>query len=241
MLYIFGDSFSTPDDQKTDIVNRFGLVTYSPLEKNWTSIVSEDLIGTSDHVNLSVLGCSNEYIFHKLCDRSAYFKSGDCIIIQLTSFYREWLFEDKPHMGNFMTTKFTPGVDISKEVVNALELYKKYLYSDHRLAIHYNAIIDAITLRTQLFAKQNVRCLIIPGFHKISGVEGTLFDASNLEFDCQKTAMDFYTNTADNRYNHFSEINHKVLANKVIEFFRDFKTVDLTTDFKTNIFDKENI
>ena len=42
-------------------------------------------------------------------------------------------------------------------------------------------------------------------------------------------------------YNHFSEVNHKILADKVIDFFNTGKTVDLTSDFKTGMYTKDNI
>jgi hypothetical protein len=240
MLYIFGDSFSTPHEHKSEVIGPNGIVSFLPLEKNWTSIVSEELTGSRNHVNESVLGCANEFIFHKLTERESSFKSGDYVIVQLTSYYREWFFEDKPHMGNYISAKFEPGVHASKEVTEALEMYKKYLYSDHRLIIHYIAMRDAIILRTKLLAEINVRFLIIPGFHNIRGVEGTMFDASNTEFDCKETADAFYNKTSDNRYNHFSENNHKILANKIINFFKNGNTVDLTAGFETSIYNKDN-
>ena len=92
MLYIFADSFSVPDAHKDEVIGRKALVTYMTLEKNWTRIVSESIIGDDNHVNDSVLGCSNEYILHTLRTRESSFKDGDRVIIQLTSYYREWFF-----------------------------------------------------------------------------------------------------------------------------------------------------
>lgn len=241
MLYIFGDSFSVPDAHKNEVTGPKGLVTFMPLEKNWTRIVSESIIGDDNHVNDAVLGCSNEYILHTLRTRESSFKSGDRVIIQLTSYYREWFFEDKPQMANFINAKFVPGVHVTKEQANALEMYKRHLYSDHRLLLHYDAILDAITLRTILYAQQGIRCLILPGFHTVTGVEGTLFKTSSSEFDSDETAAKYRAETSDLRYNHFSEVNHKILADKVIKFFNTGETVDLTTEFKTGIYTKENI
>jgi hypothetical protein len=242
MLYIFGDSFSSPDAQKDKVVGPNGIVNFFPLEKNWTSIVSESFTSDSNYINDSVLGCSNEYIFHTLRQRESSFKSGDRVIVQLTSYFREWLFEDKPSMGNFLNAKFVPGVHVTREQAKALEMYKQYLYSDHRLVIHYNAILDAITFRTRLYALQNIQCLILPGFHNITGVKGTLFKTSNSEFTWyDETSVTYRTTINDLRFNHFSEINHKILADKVINFFNTGETVDLTTDFKTGIYSEDNI
>lgn len=241
MLYIFGDSFSVPDAHKNEVVGPKGLVTFMPLEKNWTRIVSESIIGDDNHVNDALLGCSNEYILHTLRDRESSFKSGDCVIVQLTSYYREWFFEDKPGMANFINAKWVPGVHVTKEQAKALEMYKQYLYSDHRLLLHYDAILDAITFRTILYAQQGIRCLILPGFHNVAGVEGTMFKTSGSEFDSEETAAIYRAETGDLRYNHFSEVNHKILADKVIDFFNTGKTVDLTSDFKTGMYTKDNI
>lgn len=241
MLYIFGDSFSVPDAHKNEVVGPNGPVTFMPLEKNWTRIVSESIIGNDNHVNDAVLGCSNEYILHTLRNRESSFKSDDRVIVQLTSYYREWFFEDKPGMANFLNAKWVPGVNVTKEQAKALEMYKQYMYSDHRLLIHYDAILDAITLRTHLYAQQGIRCLVLPGFHNVVGVEGTMFKTSSSEFDSEETAAIYRAETGDLRYNHFSEVNHKILADKVIDFFNTGKTVDLTSDFKTGMYTKDNI
>ena len=241
MLYVFGDSFSLPDAHKNEVVGPNGLVTFMPVEKSWTDIVSERLIGDDNHINDSVLGCSNEYILHTLRTRESSFKSGDYVIVQLTSYYREWFFEDKPGMANFINAKFVPGVHVTKEQANALEMYKRHLYSDHRLLLHYDAILDAITFRTILYGQQGIRCLILPGFHNVVGVEGTLFKTSGSEFDSEETAAIYRAETGDLRFNHFSDVNHKILANKVIDFFNTGTTVDLTTDFETAMYTKDNI
>ena len=241
MLYIFGDSFSVPDAHKNEVIGPKGLVTFIPVEKSWTRIVSESIIGDDNHVNDAMLGCSNEYILHTLRERESSFKNGDRVIIQLTSYYREWFFEDKPGMANFINAKFVPGVHVTKEQANALEMYKRHLYSDHRLLLHYDAILDAITFRTILYGQQGIRCLILPGFHTVVGVEGTLFKTSSSEFDSEETAAIYRAETGDLRFNHFSEVNHKILANKVIDFFNTGKTVDLTTDFEAGMYTKDNV
>jgi hypothetical protein len=242
MLYIFGDSFSLSDDAKHDVIGPgMRVVNFLPLETSWTTIVFKSITSDTSYINDSVLGCSNEYILHTLRNRESSFKDGDCVIIQLTSYYREWLFEDKPHMGNFLNAQFVPGVHVTKEQAKALKMYQQYLYSDHRLLIHYDAILDAITFRTRIYATQGIKCLILPGFHNVMGVEGTLFKTSNAEYDSDETAATIRRTTGDLRFNHFSEVNHKILADKVIQFFNTGKTVDLTSDFKTNLYTKDSI
>lgn len=242
MLYVFGDSFSLPDAVKHNVIGPGGkVVNFLPLEKAWPDIVFESITSDTSYINDAQLGCSNEYVLHTLRNRESSFKSGDCVIVQLTSYYREWFFEDKPQMGNFLNAKFVPGVHVTVEQAKALEMYQRHLYSEHRLLLHYDAILDAITFRTILYGQQGIRCLILPGFHNVAGVEGTLFKASNAEFDSEETAATVRRKLTDLRFNHFSEVNHKILADKIIDFFNTGKTVDLTTDFETVIYTKDNI
>ena len=89
MLHIFGDSFSIPHAHMKEV---FGPdkteVTYLPLEKSWTTLVS-DAISNDPHTNYAILGCSNDYIYQQLREKELLFKAGDCVIIQLTNLYRE--------------------------------------------------------------------------------------------------------------------------------------------------------
>ena len=51
--------------------------------------------------------------------------------------------------------------------------------------------------------------------------------------------MAYHEKTGDNRFNHFSEVNHKILASKIINFFNTGESIDLTSGFKTSIMTKE--
>mgnify|MGYP007061963241 CR=1 FL=1 len=245
MLYMFGDSFSIPESHKTEVFGPDGKsVTYLPLEKSWTTLVNEEFFRDSEIVSDAVLGCSNDYIYQQICIRESSFKTGDYVLVQLTSLHREWFFKDKPYLSN--THNLLGNLDqldssITKEQQTALQMYMQYLHSDHRLILHYNAILDSINFRTKLYGEHGIRCLILPGFHNVPGVQGNLSEVSGLEFDCEKTALKYYDKTGDMRFNHFSEVNHKILANKVINFFKTGEIVDLTSGFEKGMYAKEDI
>lgn len=242
MLYVFGDSFSIPQEHMNEVFGPDGKdVQFLPLEKTWTTIVNENINEGSEYVNDAVLGCANEYIYHQLIDKESLFKQGDCVIIQLTSMFREWFFEDKPYAAIHMATNITPGIDVTHEQYQAIEMYQRYLHFDKRLFIRYHAFLDSLSLRMRLYAEQGIKCLILPGFHDIPGVKGNLTETSGLEFDREKTAMTYYKKTGDMRFNHFSEVNHKILADKIIEFFNTGRLVDLKTGFQTGIYTKDDI
>ena len=242
MLHIFGDSFSIPQNHMNEVFGPHGTtVTYIPLEKTWTTIVKESILGDSEYVNDSVLGCSNDYIYYKLVERESSFKEGDFVIIQPTSMHREWFFENKPYMAIQLATMITPGVDVTEEQYQAIEMYKRHLYFEGRNIIHYNMFFDSLVHKVKMYGEHKIRCLILPGFDNVPGVKGNLCEASGTEFNNEKTAIAYYDKTGDLRFNHFSEVNHKILADKIIEFFKTGKTVDLTTGFKTGIYTKETL
>lgn len=242
MLYVFGDSFSIPQEHMNEVFGPDGKdVEFLPLEKTWTTIVNENINEGSEYVNDAVLGCANEYIYHQLVDKESLFKQGDCVIIQLTSMFREWFFEDKPYAAIHMATNITPGIDVTHEQYQAIEMYQRYLHFDKRLFIRYHAFLDSLSLRMRLYAEQGIKCLILPGFHDIPGVKGNLTETSGLEFDREKTALAYYKKTGDMRFNHFSEVNHKILADKIIEFFNTGRFIDLKTGFQTGIYTKDDI
>ena len=243
MLYVFGDSFGHPyiHFEHSNEIRRSGkeYPEFIPLDNNWVDLVAKKLTGTTDQVNDSMAGAANEFIFHRFMDRMSEYKEGDYIIVCLTSSNRRWLVEQSPHLSNFANSKIDEG--LTKQEFKAIQQYAKYLHSDIVSDAIYNSIIWAIIHAAVNLEPLGIKMLILPGFHSIDGVKGTLTETSYAEFDSVKTRDAFYKKTNDSRWNHFSEENHKVLADKVCDFFTDFKMIDLTTGFKSNIYTKDNI
>jgi hypothetical protein len=240
MLYVFGDSYSC-DSKYYDEVNKERIHKFLPLEKNWTSILSEKLTGNTEHINDSIVGCSNEFIFHRLMNRISEFKDGDYVVVSATSVNRRWLIERRPDVAlHHATANINVEPGITKEERTAILQYTTYLHSDTAAESIHDAIFWATVYAAQRVESLGVKFLIIPGFKNIPGVIGNLFDLSNSEFDNPETCKAFYKNS-DLRWNHLTEINHKILADKVFDFFTKNKIVDLTTGFQKNIHTKNNI
>ena len=237
MLHVFGCSFSTAHRHKDSLVSNTGKTPqFVPIEHTWTEIVSKHLIGTTEHNNTALCGVGNDFIFDSFTNTLPNIQKGDYVIIQTTSFLREWMFEDRPEMSNFLSAKYDVGTHINQKELDTLELYRQHLYSEHKQKIMYNAFMQAFFSWAMPFGEINVKMLILPGFHKIDGVEGVLADPSNREIGNDKAVQKHLARLdGDNRYNHFSEVNHKILANKIIKFFDYATQVDLTTDFITDI------
>jgi hypothetical protein len=241
MLYTFGDSYSC-DSKYYDTVNKERIHKFLPLEKNWTSILSEKLTGNIEHINDSIVGCSNEFIFHRLMTRISEFKEGDYVVVSATSVNRRWLIERRPDVAlHHATANINQEPGITKEERAAILQYTTYLHSDLAAETIYDAIFWATVYAAQRVEDLGVRFLIIPGFRDIPGVNGNLFDLSNSEFDNLETRDEFYKMAPDLRWNHLTEVNHKILADKVFDFFTEKQTVDLTTGFQKNIYTKNNI
>lgn len=241
MLYVFGDSYSC-DSKYYNSVNNERIHKFFPLEKNWTSILSEKLTGNVEHVNESVVGCANEFIFHRLMTRMSEFKQGDHVVVSTTSVNRRWLLEHRPDVALHRATSnidVEPG--ITKEERAAILQYTKYLHSDIAAESIHDAIFWATVHTAQSVENLGVKFLIIPGFKNMPGVNGNLFDLSNSEFDNPETFDKFHKRAPDLRWNHLTEVNHKILASKVFDFFTGNKMIDLTAGFQKNIYTKNNI
>ena len=245
-LWVFGDSFFVDIRHLSASNESRRLYTKNPpffdLEKNWTNLVA-DALGCEDYVDEAVAGCSNEYIYHRLMSRRHEFKNEDYVIIGQTSFDRRWLVERCPHLANWSYCRFDPNApnSVTKSENKAIQEYARHLYSETASVAISDAIFWAMVHLAKEYESIGVKFLILPAFNFVPGVVGTLNEVSTKEFDSDKTLNDFYKKTNDSRWNHFSEENHRILANKVVRFFTNFETVDLTTDFKTSIYTKNNI
>jgi|TARA_B110000977_G_C11046419_1_gene480711 hypothetical protein len=239
MLYVFGDSFAV-DIQHMDESNRVRelnkLPQFQSLNNNWVNLVSNKLTGTVTHNNYAMAGCSNEYIFHTLMQHKDKFKSNDCVIVVLTDCNRRWFVEQYPEFANWTNCDFDLKA-ITKNQNNAIQQYGKYLDNELASKAIYDAIFWATVNVAQQVASNNTKFLIIPGFHSIQGIQGTLVEVTAAEFDNNKTLNQYYKKTSDDRWNHLSKANHKILADKVIDFFNDTNhDINLNHGFIENIY-----
>jgi hypothetical protein len=246
-LWVFGDSFAhdiKDMEQCNAALKKAGqFPLFFPLEKNWVNLVSEKLTGTVEHKNFAVAGCANEFIFHQLMQNIAEFKEGDYVIVSFTANSRRWLVERCPHLANWSHCKFEPDTEnsVTKDENAAILQYGRHLHSEKAANAIYDAIFWATVHAAHTVAPAGVRVLILPGFHKVDGVFGTLTDVCFGEFDNEKTLNSFYLKTNDCRWNHLTEVNHNILAEKICNFFIKGEIVDLTSGFEKKIYTKNNI
>jgi hypothetical protein len=223
-LWVFGDSYSTnfnPDDPRMWFY-----------EDSWITLVQKSL--NIDIVeNKAYAGVSNDYIFQKLAQSHHLFNDGDYVIIQLTHAGRKWFFKDDPSQSNIVS--IDPS-QYEKHIAEAISYYMRYLQNDNLDDIQFTAYTYAIENVVQSYPKVNF--IVIPGFTEIPEVKGNLTgNVCTGEFKGM-SGPKFYEDHGfiDPRLNHMSHDNHPILADKVLDYFKNGTPLDLTTNFVKNIY-----
>lgn len=216
-LWIFGDSFASASEKVID---------YRP----WTNQVAEAL-GCDVYRNHAMPGVSNDYIFQMLADNINNMAAGDVCIVQTSQKHRQWFFSD-PSLSNYCIGDLNDF--ITKEQAYAVEQYITYLQRDE--LDHARFIQFSLALERIVTLVKHVQFLILPGFWGAHGVNGTLIQVCDEEFIDLNGVQDFYNRDnqvgKDPRCNHLSPVNHKIMADKVIDFFNTGAFIDLTTGFE---------
>lgn len=224
MIYFFGDSFSVGNEFLIDSHWKY---------PTWSRLLSIKLNQTTVCYNTD-FGVSNEWIYDKFIHEAENFKPGDNVIIQPTAAHRKWLFEDRPHMSNIFHSNLAEGVDVTKDEKKALNAYIKHLHFDKIDSIQYTMLINAFY--SSVWMMKNVNFCILPGWGGTFGVKGCLNDICAGEFENTDVLHKFYKKYGlDPRPNHMSKNNHKILADKVYNFFTKGEPIDLTIGFEQKI------
>lgn len=218
-LWVFGDSFSVARES----INK-GDIEAWPL---WHEAVATKL-NLSGYHNYAQWGVSNEYILEQFLTQQLKYEPGDYIIIQLTSSARQWFFKDAPEVANFYVEGITES--ISKDAAAAVEMYVGHLHRPEIDELRYFMLVKTLEKISQDL--NYCKILVLPGFHQVPGVTGTLLDVCYGEFTSIETQSKWYnTHPIDPRPNHFGQQNHEILANRIFEFFQTGKFVDLTNGY----------
>lgn len=215
MIWLFGDSFSVPKGN-------------SPVEHLlWSQNLSINL--NEEITYRAQWGVSNEWILNEFISNQENFNEGDRVIIQLTSPERQWFFEDSPELGNFYVEDLDKR--ISKDKALAVKKYIQFLENKNLTSIRTNLYHLGIKQITEIF--KHVHILILPGYTTFYGINGVLMDICNGEFVNEQSCANWYSkHKIDPRANHISEINHRILSEKITEYFLTGTPIDLKSRFE---------
>lgn len=221
-LWFLGDSYSIESQVEDNKIWDY--------DNNWMDYVSQGL-AIGDVRVISQHGVSNDWIFKNFIDITSHLQSGDYVVVQFTSSTRKWFFPDNPHLSN---TFQSYGYNHSKGVQNAIDGYHQYLHNDQLDNIQYTAYIYASMLVTQ--SRPDVKFLLLPGFDSVPNVIGNLTtNVCNFELEDPSKFFEEHKG-ADPRLNHMSHENHRILADKILDFFNNGTMLDLTTGFVGNLY-----
>lgn len=211
-LWIFGDSFSKNHD----------------IEWQWFK-----QLGYKEINNYSVSGASNDFIAHTLLQNLNRISSDDAVIIVKTEESREWFFNSRPDLGNYISL-----LDIenrtSKQEFQALKHYVQYLYNPHTVSARaraYESLFDEIVQDMDLG-------LVLPAWPSSktsTACRGSLVEVCAKEFASEEIRIDYYNTQEDSRPNHLHQQNHTVLAQKIQDYWHTQKLIDLTQGFYTDL------
>jgi hypothetical protein len=228
-LWVFGDSY-TADGRKTK-----GSDNWQDIDKNWVELLQEKLGEVQLNIHASP-GAANEWIFNEVQEHIDEFTPNDFVVVQLSCPSRRWFFEDRPEASNF---QYSPGVNLSKNEEKALEIYKRNLLNERADAANYKMI--EMALKSVAVNEEAPAMAVIPGFDSIRGIKGTLGNVCFGEFENQDLVGKYFVDhTNDPRVNHMHEENHKILADKIYNYFKTWQIIDLTSDFKSGFINSSN-
>jgi hypothetical protein len=225
MIYVFGDSFSVSRTMHDPNINKTA----------WTDILSKKLNSKIEiHADF---GVSNEWILYQYYNQSSKIQPGDIVIIQTTASNRRWFFKDRPYESNYIMSMYN-SKELTKEEKTAIKNYVSYLYNEEQNNLIYTAFLYTFLYIANMNREKNIPTIILPGFHGSPEVIGNLNDSiCNKEFKNVDIQKKFYGKTGfDPRINHISEENRYILADKLYNNIVNKTPIDLTTNFKTNIY-----
>lgn len=220
-LWIFGDSFSVARSS----INK-GDIEPWPL---WHELLASNL-NLDGYRNYSQWGVSNEYILEKFLNHQLSYQDGDYIVVQLTNSSRQWFFKDHSELANF----YVNDIDkyLTKEQVAAINMYIQHLQRDELDELRYFMLVNSLQHLTQQLP--GCKVLLLPGYHPIQGVINTLMNICAGEFVSNESRARWYhDNIVDARPNHFGEANHRIVADRITEYFQTGKTVNLQDGYHT--------
>jgi len=227
-LWIAGDSYSFAFDH----------------DRVWTSRLSKKL--NYGLKNLSIFGCSQDYICQMIGEHAHEISRDDQIVIVLTSSNRFWFFEDRPDVTN--PSMLDPGKLVGKDRAKVTEMYFRYIQRPQLDILHVTMRLAWLNHMTVLYGWQSP--LIIFGFPQsilsnCVAYPNLIFSHGNLtenvsipELENDDPAVNLF-NGEDPRYNHMCLKNHDVLSNKVYSTLVDNQKLDLTEGFYTKIMSKK--
>ena len=226
-LWIFGDSFSAPEDNKND---------FDP----WYEIVAKTL--NQPIQNKSVFGAGFQYILNQWNTYWNQIKVDDYVIVILTSARKTCFFKDHPQLSMpWMINKahYAAGWHLlSSKQQTAFKSYYKHLHCDNDIITQMQSFLFWANTKSAIL---DHKIIVVKSFNDfeidhncfnnlIISTGGSLIELSRLEVS--ETSWDLLlinNDCFDTRSNHLTEENHINLAACIVNSIGNF-SLDLNFD-----------
>jgi len=247
-IWFFGDSYVSIAKQQF-LEKNFGT-------KSWTKIVTETF-PEYNNWNIALAGSSLDFLYYTYEQRRKEFKSGDIVIMSLTTIERLLLRNDKKNTHSFLRPK---GI-VTHEDGICVSIVDDHPWCAHFADDLFNPETHKATLNLFLNSLQydamtkGIKIIALPITHfpfldtedkdHITlgrTVKGhSLLEVTNrqlrFKFDGKYKIGDFWNQTECREYdntlhNHLTPRNNEILANKLIRNIKTNEPIDLTTEWE---------
>ena len=248
-LYVFGDSFASIETDSTmSVTAREQLIS-----KAWSVLLSKKL--GVELKNFGISGSSLEYTYYKFHQICADFKEDDIIVIVLTDLLRKWIIQDRPVTSSLVAVEMHG--NLNSNLIKCARWYFANVLNVEVEEVHLQNFLHAVNATTPHL---KVKPLFICAFDDESrgrwGINintvnrsqinnfatGSLWEVSSYEIEHADAKIAVKTNLKKEfRLNHLSDVQHPILADKILDYIHNGTVVDLTTGVVKNIYNKKDL
>jgi hypothetical protein len=248
-LYVFGDSFASTEINPTWTAKEIEMY----VTKKWSVLLSKKL--GVELKNFGIGGSSLEYTYYKFNQIYTDLKEDDVIVIVLTDLNRKWIIQDRPGTASLVAVETHDNinptlkkhaqwyfVNVVRAEIEETHLHN-FLYTVHATTAHlkvkplFICAFDKISRGDWTVDVDTVDSIHVNNFSK-----GSLWEVSSYEITHQDTAIAVKTNLKKEfRLNHLSDVQHPILADKILDYIHNGTIVDLTTGFVKNIYHTQDL
>jgi hypothetical protein len=248
-LYVFGDSFASAEINPTWNAE----MLEKNFERKWSVLLSKKL--RVKLKNYGISGSSLEYTYYKFHQICADLKEDDIVVIVLTDLLRKWIIQDKPVTSSLAAVERHG--DLDSNLIKCARWYFANVLNVEVEEVHLQNFLYAVNATT---SHLKVKPLFICAFDDESrgrwGInvntvnklqinnfaKGSLWEVSSYEIKHSSTEIAVKTNLKKEfRLNHLSDVQHPILADKILNYIHNGTIVDLTTSFVKNIYEKQEL
>jgi hypothetical protein len=228
MLYTFGDSF---------------IKMFNTPEWAYTSLIAKEFNTTEKSFGL--ISSSLEYTFHQFEQQRNNFVEGDIVIIALSLLDKTFFFNDRPalsHLWSFETETHTT------EEKLAMEMYYKHLHNTDNSKINLlnflhsvqeitrSKKLKTVIIKTLFFDNNNI--VNKERYPELIIANDCFWELMKLEISNESLLSYLNLNkfANDSRVFHFSEPNHRIIADSIISAIKNNTEINLENVLLRNIY-----